>query len=493
MKKLSILLILFLIVSVFMVGFVSADLVCETYDDFSSGVLDTSKWEIRQDVEGQALMEEYDVREEGGSYVFHTQQNTIADRRVYLFPKRQFTTGDVIEYDVNLVSRAGNHAQMVLLTGDQYIRIGMRGPAADFDELGVAHMKLSFFENILEIKRETPNGAILLDNLTLTNSNGNYELYIGSFSGHNGQVHIDYDNFTICTEEPGNTLYYKLDEGSGSIAHDEMENYDGVINNPEWVDGVTGKALRFDEESYVDVLNTSDLNFPSEFTLSAWIKFNDDNDDNVVVGKHISGYVSGYLLGVRNNKINFYVNNAPLPGNKPRLETSETYDDDKWHHIAGVYDGTQYLYVDGVLKAEQSQAYSIFSPANIRVGGIFQGENNGGFIGDIDEVRIYNKALTAEEIEELYESVQPDEEYYTKQEIDEILENYYTKEEVDELLGNCSCECEDECEELEERVEDVEEDVEEVEEKVSVLESLLDRVVEFIKGLPKGLGKGFQK
>ena len=177
---------------------------CMLYDDFSSGTLNPDKWEIRQDVEGQPLMDEYEVKWEKAQklsksgFVFHTQQNTHVDRRVYLFPRRQFTTGDSIEYDVDLISREGNYAQMVLLTGDQYIRIGMRGNDAGFDELGVAHMKLIFQENNLRVERRTPSGELLIDNLNLTNTNGNYELYIGSFSGHNGVVHMDYDNFFIC-------------------------------------------------------------------------------------------------------------------------------------------------------------------------------------------------------------------------------------------------------------------------------------------------------
>ena len=176
-------------------GLVSAAAIL--YDDFSSGQLDQIKWEIRQDVEGQPLMEEYGVVNERNNFVFHTLQKTAVDRRVYLFPKRQFTTGDSIEYDSDLISREGTYAQMVLLTGDQYIRIGMRGPAAGFDELGVAHMKLVFQENNLHIERTTPSGKVLIDNLFLANQNGNYELYIGSFTGHNGKLHMDYDNFWV--------------------------------------------------------------------------------------------------------------------------------------------------------------------------------------------------------------------------------------------------------------------------------------------------------
>lgn len=167
------------------------------YDDFSSGQLNMSKWEIRQDVEGQPMMDKYKVSFERGNFVFHTEQIRIGDRRVYLFPKINFTTGDSIEYDNNLVSREGNHAQMVLLTGDQYIRIGMRGTDAGFDELGWAHMKLTFLPNLLVVERWTPSGQRLYDELHLSRENGTYQLYIGSYSGHNGRVHMDYDNFWL--------------------------------------------------------------------------------------------------------------------------------------------------------------------------------------------------------------------------------------------------------------------------------------------------------
>ena len=111
---------------------------CSIYDDFSSGTLSTDKWEIRQDVEGQPFMDENWTDPILNN--FHTQQNSIADRRSYLFQKKKFTTGDILRYDSDVLSEQGTYANMVLLTGDQYIRIGMRGPAAGFDELGVAYM-----------------------------------------------------------------------------------------------------------------------------------------------------------------------------------------------------------------------------------------------------------------------------------------------------------------------------------------------------------------
>ena len=173
---------------------------CSIYDDFSSETLNTDKWEIRQDVEGQPFMNENWTDPILNN--FHTQQNSIADRRSYLFQKKKFTTGDILRYDSDVLSEQGTYANMVLLTGDQYIRIGMRGPAAGFDELGVAYMELEFQENNLHITRETPSQVILIDNLALSNPNGTYEFYIGAFSGSNGMVHMDFDNFEFCTTIP---------------------------------------------------------------------------------------------------------------------------------------------------------------------------------------------------------------------------------------------------------------------------------------------------
>jgi len=251
--------------------------------------------------------------------------------------------------------------------------------------------------------------------------------------------------------------YWNFNEGEGNILNDNSENgYNGIVyGNTIWADGVSGNALSFDGvDDYVDIPNTSDLHFHSGFTLSVWAKFNNYNQDNLIVGKHISGTVSGYFIGVQDNKFDFYVSNSPLPGNKQRLRTPSAYNDNQWHHITGVYDGTsQYLYVDGVLIAEQTQKYSSVNSANIRMGGMFQGENKGAFIGSIDEIRIYDRALNKTEI---YELANPEQEPT-----------------------------------LEEKLEALEERVNELEERTAWLESMINKIIEFIKNLPKGLSKNW--
>ncbi len=191
MKKQIILAMLFVLA---IIGIVSA-VRLTIYDDFSDGFLNKEKWEIRQDVEGQPLMDEYDVRNEDGNFVFHTEQNGYSEGRTYLFPKRTFTTGDSLEYNGNLISEAGYHGNMVILTGDHYIRIGIRGYGTNINELGTVHTRLVFEPNNLKVIRKTPSGEKFIDNLYLPTRDGTYEFYIGTYSSDH--THMDYDNFWI--------------------------------------------------------------------------------------------------------------------------------------------------------------------------------------------------------------------------------------------------------------------------------------------------------
>ena len=171
------------------------------YDDFSASTLNSEKWDVKSDVEGQPMMDVFGL--DTSLQNFHMQQNFIGDRRTYLVPKHSFTTGDVIEYDFNVISKEGNYMQMDLLTGDQYIRLGIMGYVSGvqgYDEFGTSHVRVEFQEGNLALRRESPSGLVLFDNLSLTNQNGDSTLYIGAGSGHNGKTHMDFDDFYLSTQ-----------------------------------------------------------------------------------------------------------------------------------------------------------------------------------------------------------------------------------------------------------------------------------------------------
>ena len=168
----------------------------------------------------------------------------------------------------------------------------------------------------------------------------------------------------------------------------------------------TDKAYNFIFNGFssdrIQVAGTSNLNFSGgAFSLSAWIKFSGvagAGNNYPIVSKHICGEQSGYILMLYNGKLTFWL--AGTSGYNI-LSTIEDYTDEKWHQVVAVYDGiNKYIYVDGVLKNSVAFSYSVFNSADWALGG-YNG-CNGGFNGKVDEVKIYNRPLSAAEILEDY-------------------------------------------------------------------------------------------
>jgi hypothetical protein len=191
-------------------AFAAPDARADLYDDFSSGSLNPAKWEVRQDPEGQPHLDEYFVANESGNFVFHTQQNSLADRRTYLVPTHTFSTGDTISWEVDVKSREGHYGNIILVVGEEWTglhphraifgAVGYNNGPQPFDELGITRPSITFYNDRVEMNTLSPSGQLVTHDIPLQNPNGNYELYIGSFTGHNGRAHMDYDNFHLVPE-----------------------------------------------------------------------------------------------------------------------------------------------------------------------------------------------------------------------------------------------------------------------------------------------------
>lgn len=206
--------------------------------------------------------------------------------------------------------------------------------------------------------------------------------------------------------------YWSCNEGSGTILTDDSGNgHDGSINGATWVDGVSGKALSFDGSGdYVGLPSSSGLSFntPSEtFSTSFWIKPDSvipsdqtilENEDDYIV--YLDGGVLSYL---KTDYGNLYHN--CWHSTNPEISAGT------WSHIAITYDGTgaggTKMYVNGEEKPVTNTSY--------HGGGSASGDNfaigirafdfaSGSYGGKIDEVLIYNRALTATEVQYLYEN-----------------------------------------------------------------------------------------
>jgi len=157
------------------------------YDDFSSGILDGKKWEVRQDYEGWAFTDEYGL--DSSSQNFHTQQNNKLNSGTFLVPTHKFLAGEIFEYNITYNGGEGNHVSNVFVN-----KANRFGTVGYWNE-GGSEIKTYY------IKLEFGDGWIKFNDITTyaLSTSPPYEIYIGTRTGHNGIGHFDYDNFYIHT------------------------------------------------------------------------------------------------------------------------------------------------------------------------------------------------------------------------------------------------------------------------------------------------------
>jgi hypothetical protein len=218
--------------------------------------------------------------------------------------------------------------------------------------------------------------------------------------------------FTAAASSPpptsgGLMAAYSLDEGSGTLAHDASGNNNTgtLTNGPLWTTGKYGKALSFDGvNDYVAVPNSSSLDISGKnLTLSLWVNLTDTGNDQVLLAKPwVSSAMSTpyhqYALEFDGNgakTLDFYFGDTTgtLQGFHLAGYTPGT-----WAHVAFTYDGTTVKgYLNGVQKLSVAATQSIQARGNSLLLGV-DGAFGQAFKGRLDQVRIYNRALTASEI-----------------------------------------------------------------------------------------------
>lgn len=200
--------------------------------------------------------------------------------------------------------------------------------------------------------------------------------------------------------------HWPLDETSANSATDYQGGNHAVLNNGAiWqpTAGRVGGALYFDGNDDFIETPQSEVFSLDNFTLSIWVKHDPQCGGWTAIMEH-NRYQSnhiGLFLTPGDCFPLFQWNN--WNGNYS-LSASNSLNDGQWHHIAAVYDGNQLntrLYVDGVLQAEKNNVTAT-TPRfdDFRIGG----KNDGGetFHGSLDEIRIYDRALSSDEVQQLF-------------------------------------------------------------------------------------------
>jgi len=198
--------------------------------------------------------------------------------------------------------------------------------------------------------------------------------------------------------DPDLVGWWTFEEGMGVTAVDWSghDNHGTMVGDAQRADGYFGDGLAFDGASYVNCGAGATLKIRDSITVACWIKvasFTRNWEAILAMGDDSYRMSRSATTG---NSIHFGCN-GPDGGN---LDAVTTVTDDKWHHVALVYDGTdKIIYIDGAEDARMAStgqinesAYDLYIGANSQQAGRF-------LEGLVDDVRIYSRALTEEDLQ----------------------------------------------------------------------------------------------
>jgi len=192
--------------------------------------------------------------------------------------------------------------------------------------------------------------------------------------------------------------HWSLDEGEGDLIFDSTANYnDGIRRGCSWEAGEYGFVLRFNGQEDAVVVPHSQSLMPTEaITLAAWFVIEEPADRyHGIIGK--AGYSSGYrlLLSGDAKQVLFQLSA------EYSFWASTSVGDGHWHHCVARYDGSlMKLYIDGVALATRA------GPERVEVNDDFIVLGGPQYVihGMVDDVRVYSRALSDEEVARLYET-----------------------------------------------------------------------------------------
>ncbi|HEX3174529.1 MAG TPA: LamG domain-containing protein, partial [Solirubrobacterales bacterium] len=196
----------------------------------------------------------------------------------------------------------------------------------------------------------------------------------------------------------GLVLAYGFEETSGTLASDASPaKNDGTVNGAtSTASGRFGRALSFDGvNDRVDVPDAASLELSSAMTLEAWVRPNSSRLHAPVIAKETTNFYTyrleagGEIQGIPEG----FISDAPWSWED--AEDTKALPNGSWSHLALTYDGVNMrLYVNGNLVSTRAAAKPTVDGLKLGIGAY----RTAFYEGLIDEVRVYNRALSASEI-----------------------------------------------------------------------------------------------
>jgi dolichyl-diphosphooligosaccharide--protein glycosyltransferase len=206
--------------------------------------------------------------------------------------------------------------------------------------------------------------------------------------------------------------YWSFNEGSGEWAYDRAGGRHAQLQKAEWTEGVLDNAVQLSGDAYLRGLSIGGHSV-STFTISAWIRpgteasgailsLGKDGGSNSVYGILFDHGLSGW----HNDRLGLYLGDGDSSYHRNSPHLGFSYPVEVYHHVAIVFDrGNLRWFVDGEKLSEGSvpvETVSFQDDRPIYIGREYSGYGGlTSFQGDIDELRYYESALSAEQIQSL--------------------------------------------------------------------------------------------
>jgi hypothetical protein len=199
--------------------------------------------------------------------------------------------------------------------------------------------------------------------------------------------------------ETGLIGWWTFDEGSGTIAHDSSglgnDGTFGPEGTPQWVAGIRGGAIQLGgSDDYINInAVANDMPANNNFTISAWVKTT--TGDGNVIGSNDTGSGHDFIFGLAGN--GQMLIEADSVRNYPPV-----LNDGQWHMITYVRNGTTAtLYTDGVPVGTETPSGNPAGQARWSIGMEWDSSPSDEYEGAVDDVRFYNRPLTAAEVQSI--------------------------------------------------------------------------------------------
>lgn len=198
----------------------------------------------------------------------------------------------------------------------------------------------------------------------------------------------------------GLTGYFPLDGNANDLSSTAINGTNNGASSTTGFTGLPATAMNFvaAQSDYIDA-GTNNRGITNQMSISLWFKISGSGTYNLAE-KYNWMLDAGFYIRMVNGQLYFHGRDQSGVGHAPP-PTSATYNDGQWHHLVAIVNLTHWLlYVD----CEQVQDYVTSSSSpDITVNapltfGRYTVDNNAYLDGDLDEIRLYNRVLTDDEI-----------------------------------------------------------------------------------------------